>query len=109
MLSNTTIDGANNVVEYLTLEQISSLCSLSEFEVNELIEYGAIHFDKVEAQGGLVSTERIEALMEACRLRQDFDMDLFTVAVIIAYIETIETLEQQIREYKLLNQSINDR
>ena len=96
----------SEVVEYFTLAQVSSLCLISQEEANELVEYGAIRFDRVIDEESYLSIGRLEPLQAACKLRRDFDMDLFTVVVSVAHLETIADLERQIEKYEALTRSV---
>ncbi len=102
MTSNSIQLLPNEVVEYLTLAQVSNLCAITEDEANELIEYGAIHFDRVVAEEGFLSITRLEPLRTACKIRRDYDLDLFTVVISVGHLETIADLQRQIQKYEAL-------
>jgi hypothetical protein len=106
MKSNSIQIMPNEVVEYLSLAQVANLCSISQEEAKELIEYGAIHFDRMVADEGFLSITRLEPLRVACKLRQDYDLDLFTVAISVGHLETIAGLERQLQSCRALIQSL---
>jgi hypothetical protein len=97
----------NEIIEYLTLAQVSSLCALSMEEANELVEYGAIRFDKIDGDEGYLATNQLEPLRIACQLRRDFDMDLFTVVISVAHLKSIADLKQQLHSYRVLSRFDN--
>ena len=75
--------------------ELSTLSGMSIAELDELMEYGALV--------PLAGTERafsagvVPALREAARLRVDFDLDLFTVSLLLGYLQRIAQLEHQLR------------
>ena len=46
------------------------------------------------------SAECLPALRRATRLRRDLDLDLFTMALLLQYLDRIEVLEQQLRSLR---------
>ena len=44
----------------------------------------------------MFSVECLAPLREAARLRRDFDLDLFALAVLLDYLARIDTLERQL-------------
>jgi hypothetical protein len=65
--------------ETVSMAELSRVCGLSETELGELMEYGAlVPLDKA-ATGRLFSSECIAPLRRAARMRRDFDLD-FAVA-----------------------------
>ncbi|HKB53930.1 MAG TPA: chaperone modulator CbpM [Ramlibacter sp.] len=83
--------------ETVTRAELARSCDLSEDELRELEDYGALSC--VPAIGGepLFAIECLPALRHAARLRRDFDLDLFAVAMLVQYLERIGTLERQVR------------
>jgi len=95
----------NEIIEYLTLAQVSSLCSLSMEEANELVEFGAIRFDKIDGDEGYLATNQLEPLRIACRLRRDFDLELFTVVISVEHLRSIAELKCQLHGHRALSTS----
>jgi len=78
--------------------ELAEMCRLSVAEVDELVEYGAL----VPVAGDSARTRQFSAscvapLREAGRLRSHYDLDLFTVSVLLGYLQRIAHLEQQLR------------
>lgn len=81
----------------ITRAELASGSGFSVDEVVELIEYGALcPVGRAGAQP-LFAIESLPALRHAARLRRDFDLDLFAVAMLLEYLERIGSLERQVR------------
>ena len=83
--------------DFLDLHALSSLCNISPEEVRELVDYGAIkpmHSTTLEI---LFSVDYIKPLQSACQLRQDYDLDLFSVVIFLGLLNRIEELESQVQ------------
>jgi chaperone modulatory protein CbpM len=77
---------------------LAALCSLTSAEVDELVEFGAL----LPLSGATPGSHEFSAscvppLREACRLRQDYDLDLFTASLLLGYLQRIAHLEHQLR------------
>lgn len=78
--------------------ELALMCSLTIAELDELVEYGALV--PVPAEGGGVphfSASCVAPLREAVRLRGLYDLDVFTVSLLLGYLHRIEHLEHQLR------------
>ena len=78
--------------------ELAFMCSLTLAEVDELVDYGAL----VPLAGESGETRQFSAgnvppLREAARLRMHYDLDLFTVSLLLGYLQRIAHLEQQLR------------
>lgn len=78
----------------IELKEAASLCQLNEAEFNELLEYGAITVIKNELNGACISGNCIDTLQKAAQIRRDFALDLFTMAILMNYIQKITDLEK---------------
>jgi hypothetical protein len=65
-----------------------------------LIDYGAIRFHHKVDEQGFLSTEHLHTLQTACKQRRDYDLDLFTIVISVAYLETIAALEKELQQCK---------
>ncbi|MDO8373889.1 MAG: chaperone modulator CbpM [Polaromonas sp.] len=83
--------------EAVTLAELAQICALSVDELDELMDYGALVPMKDVRQERLFSAECVMPLRMAGKLRQDFDLDLFTVGLLLGYLNRIETLERQVQ------------
>lgn len=98
--------------ETVTLSQLCEVCAMNRDELDELVDYGAltpmntpmntstnIPLDQARSEK-LFSAECIMPLRTADQLRQDFDLDLFTVALVLGYLGRIAALEHKVRFLK---------
>lgn len=82
--------------EAVTVAELARVCALSPAELDELVDYGALVPVEELQQERLFSAECVMPLRTAGRLRQDFDLDLFTVAMLLGYLNRIEALEREL-------------
>lgn len=79
--------------------ELARLCGLTIPELDELVDYGALV--PLVAEGGSgehhFSGSWITPLREAARLRADYDLDLFTMSLLVGYLQRIVHLEHQVR------------
>ena len=83
--------------EAVTLAALAQICALRGDELDELMDYGALVPMQDVRQERLFSAECVMPLRTAGKLRQDFDLDLFTVGLLLGYLNRIETLERQVQ------------
>ncbi len=86
--------------EMITRSELSRSCGLTETELAELVDYGALRALPAAGAEPVFSAECLPALRRATRLRRDLDLDLFTVALLLQYLDRIEVLEQQLRSLR---------
>lgn len=86
--------------EMVTRSELSRSCGLSEAEVEELVDYGALRALSAAGAEPVFSAECLPTLRRATRLRHDLDLDLFTVALLLQYLDRIEVLERQVRSLR---------
>lgn len=78
--------------------ELAQMCSLTIVEIQELVEYGALVPVGAEAENvRQFSASCVPPLREAIRLRSYYDLDLFTVSLLLGYLQRIAHLEQQLR------------
>jgi chaperone modulatory protein CbpM len=83
--------------ESVDLPELAGICRLEVAEVLELVEYGAlVPLPQAGAQRRF-SGACVPPLREAARLRADLDLDLFTVSLLLRYLQRIDDLEHQVR------------
>jgi chaperone modulatory protein CbpM len=93
-----------NARETINQHDLSDCCGLAESDLEELIEYSALipaeqsldMSNKQTSFSHIFSTEWIVPLREAGKMRADFDLDIFTVALLLAKMSRIEILEREI-------------
>jgi len=86
--------------EVVTLAELARICALSPAELDELVDDGVLVPVEQTRQERLFSAECVMPLRTAGKLRQDFDLDLFTVGLVLGYLKRIEALERQVRTLK---------
>jgi chaperone modulatory protein CbpM len=86
------LDGGDN----LSRDELACATGLSDAELGELIEYGAVRPVQVFGTQPRFSPDCLPALRHAARLRRDFDLDLFAVAMLLEYLARIDSLERQV-------------
>lgn len=77
--------------------ELAHICSLSLAELDELVEYGALVPLAGETGERQFNTSCVLPLREAARLRTHYDLDLFTVSLLLGYLQRIVHLEHQVR------------
>ena len=83
--------------ETLSLSELSRVCAMSAAELDELVGYGALVPLHRAEQELIFSAACVMPLRAAGNLRRDFDLDVFTVAILLDHLRRIEALEQQLR------------
>ncbi|MBC5783482.1 hypothetical protein H8N03_11050 [Ramlibacter sp. USB13] len=77
--------------------ELAHMCSMSVTELDELVEYGALVPVVAEPRNRQFSASCVPPLREASRLRAHYDLDLFTISLLLGYLQRIAQLEQQLR------------
>ena len=84
----------------LTLAELAEVSGLSEAELRELEDCGAIAaVDPAGAQQRF-GAQSIVAARTAFRLRNDFELDAQGLAVALALLDRVRTLEDELRELR---------
>lgn len=83
--------------ETVTMTELSQYCGLSRAELDELVDYCALQPVENAVEEPVFSAGWVEPLRAAGKLRVDFDLDLFTVAILLGNLNRIESLERQVR------------
>lgn len=86
----------------VTLTELSQCCAMSESELDELVDYCALVPLVNPTDDRAFSADWVGPLCAASKLRFDFDLDLFTVAILVGNFNRIETLEREVRALKAL-------
>jgi hypothetical protein len=85
-------------VDYLSIEEVVALCELSEEDIAELMDYGALNSDVVVDEEIFFAAQRMQYLKEACQHRRDYDLDVFAAVLFMGYLQQIAELKQQVAE-----------
>ncbi len=86
-----------DAAEKVSSAELAEVCGMSAAELEELVDYGALQPLVSNQTERMFSAEYITPLRMAGKLRVDFDLDLFTVALLLGYVHRIEALERQLR------------
>ena len=86
--------------ETLTTAELARACGLTASELDELVEYGALTPVEPQPSQRVFSAECVVPLRTAGRLRLDFDLDLFAVAILLGYLNRIEELEREVKSLR---------
>ncbi len=81
----------------ITLIELAQTAGLSETVVRELVEYGAIAPCSGEAAQWHFSAECVARVRTAARLGHDLELETSTLALVLAFLERIERLEDEVR------------
>ncbi len=76
----------------VTIVEVARCSGLPEATLRELVEFGAL-----AAQDDRVSGACVARLRVAARLAGDFELDTPAVALVLRYLERIESLESEVR------------
>ncbi len=81
----------------VSLEELTELSGLSEHELRDLVECGALAPFDVSAASWSFSAQCVVVARTAYRLREDFALDdTHSLAVLLRFVQRIEELERQI-------------
>ncbi len=86
----------------ISLGELAECCGLTVVELNELVDYQALTPLDAAASERVFSAHWVGPLRTAARLRQDFDLDLFTLAMVLGQQERIAQLERQVQSLQAL-------
>jgi chaperone modulatory protein CbpM len=84
----------------LSANQLAELSGLSESEINELVDYGAIAPMDTDGEQRTFEAQCIVAAKTARRLREDFDLNTHGVALALALLDRVRDLETQLADLR---------
>jgi hypothetical protein len=76
--------------------QLASLSGLTEAELLELVDYGALATSGVQSSQLMFSMHTITVARTAYRLRHDFDLEPHALALVVKFNARIAELEAQL-------------
>lgn len=85
----------------ITQEELALCCGLSVVELIELMDYNALT-PLSRTPEPAFSAQWVVPLRHAVKLRVDFDLDLFTVAILLGQLVQIERLERQVQSLQAM-------
>jgi chaperone modulatory protein CbpM len=82
--------------------EFESACGLTRAEIVELVEYGVFTPTGTGPQEWTFPDSAIARAREAVQLRREFELELHGIAILLAYRERIEELEDRVRQLECL-------
>lgn len=82
---------------YIELDELGQASGLDAAQLIELTEFGVFESHH-EADSRRYSARCIIKARQAARLQRDFDLDATGLALALAYLDRIESLERRLRE-----------
>ena len=82
--------------ETVSITELAGLSGLTEAEVRDLVDYGALAPTNAEDGQWIFSANCVVTLRRACRLRSDLELDLHALALTLTLIEQINQLEAEV-------------
>jgi chaperone modulatory protein CbpM len=79
-----------------SLAELAELSGLPESELRELVDYGAVTPIDPDASPLVFSGKCLLTVRTACRLRVSFDLEPYSVALMVTLLERIQDLEAQV-------------
>lgn len=86
-----------NNQDTVSLTELSRCCGLTEDELDDLVAYRALLPVSPETPERVFSAQWVMPLRNAARLRVDYDLDMFTVAILLDKLTRIEMLQRQVQ------------
>ena len=83
-----------------SLEELCELSGLSDTELRELVDHGVLAPIDPDAQHWAFGADRLVVARSARRLRRDFDLDPHGVALVVALLERVHDLEEELRDLR---------
>lgn len=80
----------------LSVTELTEMSGLSEAELLELVDYGAVTPIDPESSPWMFTGRCLLTVRTACRLRISFDLEPHGVALIVSLLERIHGLESQL-------------
>jgi chaperone modulatory protein CbpM len=84
--------------EQLSLTELAGLSGLSEAELHELVDFGAIIPVDPDTEPLGFRADCVVTARTACRLRTDFELDAQGLALALTLLNRIHDLEAQLRD-----------
>jgi chaperone modulatory protein CbpM len=79
---------------FIEINALTQLCQLDQEELKELLDYGAIPLVASDSGDVCIPSTSLDALQAASKIRRDYALDLFTMAILVNYLERINELER---------------
>jgi chaperone modulatory protein CbpM len=83
-----------------SLAEVCELSGLTESELRELVDCGAIAPADPNARDWTFGADRLVVARRASRLRRDFDLNPQGLALAVALLERVRDLEEEVRDLR---------
>ncbi|WP_139555952.1 chaperone modulator CbpM [Methylotetracoccus oryzae] len=83
-----------------SLTEVVELSGLTESELREWVEAGILDPADPQVEPWSFRADCVVTLRTACRLRQDFDLDTHSVALMVTLLDRVHALEAEVRELR---------
>jgi chaperone modulatory protein CbpM len=82
--------------ETVVMAEMVRMSGLSDADLRELVDYGCLPLVGTREEPRF-NASVVPTLREAAKLRRAYDLDLFTVGLLLGYLDRISALEAQLR------------
>ena len=79
---------------WVSMEELATLSGLPESALRELVEYGALV--PADPQARTFGGHCVVTVRAARRLREDFELDLNAMALVLSFVERVRALEAEV-------------
>jgi chaperone modulatory protein CbpM len=86
--------------EPVRLSELAEHSGMSETDLAELVDYCVLVPLDLALSERVFSPRCVEPLRAAHKLQVDFDLEIFTVAIVLSNLYRIDTLERQVQSLK---------
>ena len=84
----------------ITLLELAECSGLTEAELRDLVDLGALEPLEAEAREWQFGADCIVAARAACRLRNDFELDTHGLALVLSLLERVHDLENELKRLR---------
>lgn len=81
----------------INLAELAQCCGMTAAELDELVDYNALIPLDITSAEPAFSAHWVMPLRTVAKLRIDFDLDLFAVAIVLGNLDRIAQLERQVQ------------
>jgi chaperone modulatory protein CbpM len=82
------------------LSELADSCGMSEVDLDELVDYSALVPLDIKQPERVFSPRWVTPLRAVRKMQVDFDLDIFTVAIVLGNLNRIDVLERQVQSLK---------
>lgn len=90
---------------YVDFQEMAARCELDDDELHELLEYGVLPVLHLKPQGLCFPISCVEWVQKASRVRSDYALDLFSMAIVMHYLHRINEMERENAQLRIILRS----